>query len=106
MPGRVTLPEDGAPLVNETMHGRGGDHKFISTAPVRPQTESTGETALARDGVVAGREADAWVCFSPTGMGIASARQRLQSGRHVTAFSGRNHLDDPTLVSRTFGQLP
>jgi hypothetical protein len=88
------------------MHGCGGDHRFISTAPVRPQTESTGEAALARDGVIAGREAVAWVCFSPTGMGIARARQRLQSGRHATAFAGRSHFDVPMPVSRSFGRLP
>lgn len=104
LPGRVTLPEDGAPLVNETIHGCGCDHRFISTARVRPQPESTGEVALARDGVIARRERDAWVYFSPTG--IASARQRLEAGRHATTFAGRSHSDDPTPVSRTFEQLP
>jgi hypothetical protein len=54
--------------------------------------------------VIAGGEREAWVYFSPTG--IASARQRLEAGRQATTFAGRSHFDDPTPVSRSFGQLP
>jgi hypothetical protein len=71
----VTLPEDGAPLVNETIPPCGCDHRFIPTDRVRPQPESTGQVALVSDRLIAGSERAKWVYFSP--MGVASARQML-----------------------------
>jgi hypothetical protein len=35
-------------------------------------------------------------------MGIASAGQMRQWGRHATAFVGRRHFDDPYLLDRYF----
>ncbi|MBL8375343.1 hypothetical protein [Accumulibacter sp.] len=70
---------------------------------MRPQSESTGEVALAFDRLIAGSERAKWVYFSP--MGVASARQMLQSGRHSTAFAGRKLFDAPMLVNCPLGQL-
>jgi hypothetical protein len=39
-------------------------------------------------------------------MGIASAGQMRQWGRHATAFVGRRHFDDPGLLDRYFEPVP
>jgi len=71
---------------------------------VRPQPASTWQVALASDRLIAGGERAQWVYFPP--MGVASARQMLQCGRHATAFTGRKRFDAPMLVNRPLGQLP
>lgn len=55
-------------------------------------------------GLVPGSErAERWL-FWP--MGIASAGQMRQWGRHATAFVGRRHFDDPRLLDRYFTPAP
>jgi hypothetical protein len=61
-----------------------------------------GGTRSAYDaaGLVAGSERLERLLFWP--MGIASAGQMRQWGRHATAFVGRRHFDDPALLERYF----
>lgn len=172
---RVTLDEQGAPLVYDSMHACGCYHQFFPTARVRarptpadaasrvdetlfaPQTlpapapsqrvrlhvaarthylqrielietESARDasatsytlvdddrlralplpggghrSAFGRDGLMPGSErAERWL-FWP--MGIASAGQMRQWGRHATAFVGRRHFDDPWLLDRYFERV-
>ncbi|MCA9971410.1 MAG: hypothetical protein KC425_14390 [Anaerolineales bacterium] len=169
---RVTLDEDGAPLVYDSIHPCGCYHLFIPTGRVRarPQPESIDEglfapqsvrapavdervvlhlatgthylhgvsvepfrrrvgeggilmalrdddqlrrlplpgggsrSAFGTDGLVAGSERLERFYFWPTG--IASAGQMRQWGRHATAFVGRRHFDDPTLLDRYFERQP
>jgi hypothetical protein len=162
---RVTLDEDGAPLVYDSIHACGCYHQFFPTAAVvaRPQPETldeglfvpqgaprpapgerialrvasrthylqrvsvlrqdepadaayalldehhllvlrwpAGGTRSAYDaaGLVPGTErAERWL-FWP--MGIASAGQMRQWGRHATAFVGRRHFDDARLLDQYF----
>ena len=162
---RVTLDQDGAPLVYDSIHPCGCYHQFFPTAAVvaRPQpdtleeglflpqaapTLSPGERIVLRlasrthylqrlsvqaqggsagapyallderglltlplpgggtrsaydaAGFVPGSErAERWL-FWP--MGIASAGQMRQWGRHATAFVGRRHFDDAWLLDRYF----
>jgi hypothetical protein len=57
-------------------------------------------SAFGPDGLIAGTErAERWL-FWP--MGIRSAGQMRQWGRHATAFVGRRHFDDPRLLGRYF----
>jgi hypothetical protein len=57
-------------------------------------------SAYGPDGLVPGTErAERWL-FWP--MGIASAGQMRQWGRHATAFVGRRHFDDPSLLDAYF----
>ncbi len=166
---RVTLAEDGNPLVYDTIHPCGCYHLFIPTEGVRarPQPESIDESlfspqtlhtpathervvlklaagthylqgveidaarpdqrvvlalrdddelrtlplpdggtrsAFAPDGMIAGSERRERFYFWP--MGVLSAGQMRQWGRHATAFVGRRHFDDPTLIDRYFERLP
>lgn len=57
-------------------------------------------SAFGPDGLIAGSERSERYYFWP--MGIDSAGQMRQWGRHATAFVGRRHFDDPTLVDRYF----
>jgi hypothetical protein len=52
------------------------------------------------DGLIPGSERAERFFFWP--MGIASAGQMRQWGRHATAFVGRRHFDDPLLIDRYF----
>ncbi len=52
------------------------------------------------DGLVAGSQRGERFFFWP--MGISSAGQMRQWGRHATAFVGRRHFDDPWLIERSF----
>jgi hypothetical protein len=52
------------------------------------------------DGFIAGAERAERFFFWP--MGIVSAGQMRQWGRHATAFVGRRHFDDPGLFDRYF----
>ncbi|WP_291994656.1 hypothetical protein [Candidatus Accumulibacter sp. ACC003] len=166
---RVTLADDGAPLVYDSIHPCGCYHLFIPTerARARPQPETMDEgafvpqsvrapaadervvlhlasgthylqrvdiapaggddgvrlalldddqlralplpaggtrSAFGPDGLIAGSERAERFYFWP--MGIASAGQMRQWGRHATAFVGRRHFDDPTLIDRSFERLP
>ena len=57
-------------------------------------------SAYGEDGFIAGTErAERWF-FWP--MGIESAGQMRQWGRHATAFVGRRHFDDPLLFDAYF----
>jgi hypothetical protein len=57
-------------------------------------------SAFDADGLIAGSERLERFLFWP--MGIASAGQMRQWGRHATAFVGRRHFDDPGLIGRYF----
>ncbi len=57
-------------------------------------------SAFGPDGLIAGSERLERFLFWP--MGIASAGQMRQWGRHATAFVGRRHFDDPDLFERYF----
>jgi hypothetical protein len=57
-------------------------------------------SAFGPDGLIAGSERPERFFFWP--MGIASAGQMRQWGRHATAFVGRRHFDDPLLFERYF----
>jgi len=57
-------------------------------------------SAFDRDGLLPGSERLERAFFWP--MGIASAGQMRQWGRHATAFVGRRHFDDPALFDRYF----
>lgn len=61
-------------------------------------------SAFGPDGLLAGTERLERLFFWP--MGIPSAGQMRQWGRHATAFVGRRHFDDPTLIDRYFDVLP
>jgi len=65
-----------------------------------PLPASGRRSAFGPDGLIAGTErAERWL-FWP--MGIRSAGQMRQWGRHATAFVGRRHFDDPRLLERYF----
>jgi hypothetical protein len=55
------------------------------------------------DGLVAGSERPERDLFWP--MGIESAGQMRQWGRHATAFVGRRHFDDADLIERRFDRV-
>lgn len=57
-------------------------------------------SAFGPDGLVPGSERLERFLFWP--MGIASAGQMRQWGRHATAFVGRRHFDDPLLFDKYF----
>lgn len=71
---------------------------------VLPLPDGGTRSAFAPDGLIAGSERLERFYFWPTG--IASAGQMRQWGRHATAFVGRRHFDDPTLIDRYFEELP
>ena len=165
---RVTLDDDGTPLVYDTIHPCGCYHLFFPTERVmaRPAEDSLDEglfvpqplavpsggqvvilriesgthyvqrvslerpgdvaarygldddrrlTMLSRaaggtrsaygsDGLMAGSERGERYFFWP--MGIESAGQMRQWGRHATAFVGRRHFDDPLLLDSYFAIRP
>lgn len=75
---------------------------LIDEAALRTLPWPGGGTRSAYDaaGFIAGTErAERWL-FWP--MGIASAGQMRQWGRHATAFVGRRHFDDPHLLDAYF----
>lgn len=69
-----------------------------------PLPDGGTRSAFAADGLIAGSERLERFYFWP--MGIASAGQMRQWGRHATAFVGRRHFDDPTLFDRYFERPP
>jgi hypothetical protein len=165
---RVTLDDDGTPLVYDTIHPCGCYHLFFPTdrvtlrpaedsldegafvpqafkSPARDQVvvvriesgthyvqrvafERRGEadvryrldddrrltvlpraaggtrSAYGSDGLMAGSERGERALFWP--MGIESAGQLRQWGHHATAFVGRRHFDDPSLLGSYFALRP
>lgn len=165
---RVTLDDDGVPLVYDTIHPCGCYHLFFPTERVTPRpaedsldeglfvpqslpTPTSGQVAVLRiesgthyvqrvwferrgevatryrldderrltvlpravggtrsaygsDGLMAGSERGERYFFWP--MGIESAGQLRQWGRHATAFVGRRHFDDPLLLDTYFALRP
>ena len=67
-----------------------------ATAPPRPAHRSVYDP----QGLIPGSERLERFFFWP--MGIRSAGQMRQWGRHATAFVGRRHFDDPRLLDRYF----
>ena len=56
----------------------------------------------AQDAIVPGAEqAERYILWP---MGIASAGAMRQWGNHATAFVGRRHFDDPSILDRAFGR--
>ncbi len=58
---------------------------------------------FAEDGLLPGSERPERFVFWP--IGVRSAGQMRQWGRHATAFVGRRHFDDPLLLDRHFERL-
>lgn len=65
-----------------------------------PLPDGGRRSAFGPDGLVPGSERPERFIFWP--MGIASAGQMRQWGRHATAFVGRRHFDDPLLFDKYF----
>ena len=165
---RVTLGDDGTPLVYDTIHPCGCYHLFFPTDRVTPRpaedsldeglfvpqplaTPTPGQVVVLRiesgthylqrvwferrsevatryrldderrltvlpraaggtrsaygsDGLMAGSERGERYFFWP--MGIESAGQLRQWGRHATAFVGRRHFDDPLMLDAYFVLRP
>jgi hypothetical protein len=165
---RVTLDDDGTPLVYDTIHPCGCYHLFFPTARVLPRPAQRGldegmfapqvlgeptadqvvllrvesgthylqrvsfgrrgeaavrygmdderhltvlprpaggtRSAYGSDGLMPGSERGERYFFWP--MGIESAGQLRQWGRHATAFVGRRHFDDPMLLDFYFLPRP
>jgi hypothetical protein len=75
------------------------DDDELRSLPVAGQAGVT-RSAYDASGMIPGSERlERWL-FWP--MGIASAGQMRQWGRHATAFVGRRHFDDPLLLDRYF----
>lgn len=98
----LVVPQDGAlPDARPIAYALRDDDELRSL----PQPEPPGarRSAFGPDGLVAGSERGERFWFWP--MGIDSAGQMRQWGRHATAFVGRRHLDDPTLIERYFSLI-
>jgi hypothetical protein len=65
-----------------------------------PRADGQTRSLYAPDGLVRGTERAERFVFWP--MGIASAGAMRQWGRHATAFVGRRHFDEATLIERYF----
>ena len=73
------------------------DERALTTLP---RSQGGSRSAYDQDGLIPGSErAERWF-FWP--MGIESAGQMRQWGRHATAFIGRRHFDDPLLFDAYF----
>lgn len=71
---------------------------------VLPRPAGGTRSAYGSDGLMAGSERGERYFFWP--MGIESAGQLRQWGRHATAFVGRRHFDDPMLLDSYFVLRP
>jgi hypothetical protein len=78
------------------------DEDGLRSLPVPADGTAGGgwRSAYDESGLVPGSERLERFLFWP--MGIASAGQMRQWGRHATAFVGRRHFDDPWLLDRYF----
>lgn len=78
-----------------------GAGQVDATAPGHaPPDAAPTRSAYGPDGLVPGSERAERFLFWP--MGIASAGQMRQWGRHATAFVGRRHFDDADLFEKRF----
>ena len=82
-----------------------GDARLYGRAPetslrTLPRADGRTRSLYAPDGLVRGTERAERFVFWP--MGIASAGAMRQWGRHPTAFIGRRHFDEATLIERYF----
>lgn len=68
-----------------------------------PTAEGGHRSGFWSSGIMPGTERGERVLFWP--MGIASPGAMRQWGRHPTAFVGRRHFDDPTLLAERFDWL-
>jgi hypothetical protein len=68
-----------------------------------PTAEGGHRSAFWSSGIMPGTERGERALFWP--MGIASPGAMRQWGRHPTAFVGRRHFDDPTLLAERFDWL-
>jgi hypothetical protein len=69
-----------------------------------PRAGGGTRSAFGADGLMPGTERGERLYFWP--MGITSAGQMRQWGRHATAFVGRRHFDDPLLLDGYFELRP
>jgi hypothetical protein len=86
-----------------------GEPRLYGLAPeaslrTLPRAEGGTRSLYAPDGLVPGTERAERFVFWP--MGIASAGAMRQWGRHATAFVGRRHFDEATLIERYFVLVP
>jgi hypothetical protein len=81
-------------------------YQFADDNDLRALPVAGGETrsAFGQDGIVPGTERAERFLFWP--MGIANSGAMRQWGTHATAFIGRRHFDDATLIERRFEMLP
>jgi hypothetical protein len=104
---RVRLTNDepaGVNAVPPPLVYRLQDEDTLRSLPASAQDGSRlWRSAYDEQGMIAGTERLERFFFWP--MGIASAGQMRQWGRHATAFVGRRHFDDPALLDRYF-ELP
>ena len=78
----------------------GGTTRSAGGEATRSAGGEATRSVFGPDGLIAGSERAERFFFWP--MGIASAGQMRQWGRHATAFVGRRHFDDPHLFDRYF----
>jgi hypothetical protein len=69
-----------------------------------PVADGGTRSAFGQDGIVSGTERAERYFFWP--MGIANSGAMRQWGTHATAFIGRRHFDDATLMERRFEIVP
>ena len=72
----------------------------VARADAGGRASRSARSVYGADGMIPGTERLERFFFWP--MGIASAGQMRQWGRHATAFVGRRHFDDPALLDRYF----
>jgi hypothetical protein len=95
----LVVPHDAAlPDARPLAYGLRDDDELRSLPLPEPATGR--RSAFGPDGLIAGSERGERYWFWP--MGIDSAGQMRQWGRHATAFLGRRHFDDATLLDRYF----
>lgn len=96
---RVLLRADYAGTGDAARRYRLREENELRSLPVAGQAGVT-RSAYDASGMIPGSQRlERWL-FWP--MGIASAGQMRQWGRHATAFVGRRHFDDPLLLDRYF----
>ena len=96
----------GKPALFEDLAGAKLPTALLDENQLRALPWPAGGTRSAYDaaGLVPGSERGERWLFWP--MGIASAGQMRQWGRHATAFVGRRHFDDPGLLDLYFEPRP
>ncbi len=97
---RLTGGPDRPPAIAVPVPYRLVDDDLLRSLPVQQAAVPDWRSAFDERGLVPGSERLERYFFWP--MGIASAGQMRQWGRHATAFVGRRHFDDPRLLDRYF----